>query len=101
MHTLEDLIADVQPEPALRIGFQNAAMLPTDRMRRDDNLHPADQAARDHALRETPEHAAEPDINLNDGENIAVRFVLDAESDVGDAHDLTALAIDDLLIQQI
>ena len=68
---------------------------------RNHHLQPPHQAARDHALRQPPEHAAQSDIHVDDVQNVAVLLVLDLESDVGDAHHFAALAVDDLLVQKI
>ena len=61
----------------------------------------ANQLGRDHALRQTPQYAAQPDIDVQDVDHLAVGFVLDLERYVGDADHFAALAIDDLLIEKI
>src|SRR5262249_13762506 len=52
-------------------------------------------------LHQPAENASQPHIDIQDPEHLATVFTADFEGDVGDADYLTALSIDDLLIQQI
>src|SRR6202035_3464841 len=101
MHALKDLVANVEAQPPLRIGFDNAAMLPADGMRRNQHLYPANQAGWNHALGQTPQYAAQPDIDVQDIDHLSFGFVVDFKRYIGDAHHFTTLPVDDLLVEQI
>src|SRR5579862_5689399 len=100
MHALQKLVADVQPQSALRVGFENAAMLPPDGVGRNEALQTAHQAARDHTLHQSAEDAAQPDVHLNDVQRVFVRFTLNLECDISDTHHFPPLAVDDLLVEE-
>src|SRR5580698_8832009 len=76
-------------------------MLPAEGVRGNHHLQTPDQAARDHALRQPPEHAAQADIHVVYEQQIAVGFALNLESDVGDSNHFAAFAIDNLLVEKV
>ncbi len=52
-------------------------------------------------MSQAPQYAAQSDVDVEDADRIAVGFVLDLESDIGDPHHFATLPVDDLLIEQI
>ena len=48
-----------------------------------------------------PQYAAQPDVDVEDVDRVAIGFVLDLERDIGHPHHFAALPVDDLLIEQI
>ncbi len=101
VHALQQVVTDVEAQAALRIGFDDAAVFPANGMRGDEFLQAADQLSRQHALRHAAEDAAQADVHVDDADHVVVGFMVDVESDVGDAHHFAALAVDDLLVEQV
>src|SRR5579864_1275866 len=101
MHLLQQLVADVQPQPALGISFDDAAMFPADEVGRDDGLKTPDKTRWEHALDQTPENASQADIDCGDQQVICAVVLLDLESDICDADNFTAFGVDNLLVEKI
>ncbi len=64
MHVLQQAVRNVQTQAPLRIGLQNIAEFPADRMRGNAGLQPADPARRQNALEQAPEDAPDSDVDL-------------------------------------
>ena len=101
VHLLQHLVADVETQSPLRIGFDDAAMLPGDGVRGNERLHAANPAGRNGALRQPPEDAAQSDVDVDDADGVAIGFVLDLKCNVGYPDHLAPLPVDDLLVEQI
>ena len=97
----EAFVGDLELDAARRVGLEQIDELPGDDARRNLLEQRAQRERRDDALREPPDGAARADVDRDDvQQQVAVdrrRF----ELDVVDAHDLAAVDVDDLLIEQV
>src|SRR5438876_43052 len=82
--------------PALRVGFHYVGELPRDRIRRDRLLESANPSRRQHTLADSPQDAADADIDVTHDERVASAVVDHVHGDVVYADDATAGHVDDL-----
>ena len=97
----QPFVGDLQLDAARRIGLEQIDELPRDHARRNPLEQRAQRERRDDALREPPDGAAGADVH---GDDVQQQVAVDrrrVELDVVDAHDLAAVDVDDLLIEEI
>src|SRR5262249_34130888 len=94
-------VRDIQTQAALRIGLDDVAEFPADRIRRDRALESPDPNTREHALEETAKNGTYPDIHFQHPQDLVVIFAALFEGDVVDPHDLAPIDVDNLLIEQV
>ena len=95
------VVRNAEPQAALRIGLDDIAKFPADRIGRDGLLQAANPARRHYALDQAAEDAAYADVHFQDGHDVAPAVVADLERNVIDTDDFAPVHVDDLLIQQI
>ena len=101
MHIFEKLVRDVQANPALRIGLENVAEFPANRMRRDAALKSTNGSWRHDSPQDSAQDRADTDIDLEDVKHIVTVLGKAQERYIVDADDFAALGVDNLLIEQI
>ena len=101
MHLRETLVLDLQLDAARRVGLEEIDEVPRDDARRNPLEQRPQRERRHHALGETPNGAARADV---DGQDVQQQVAVDRrriDLDVVHAHDLPAVHVDDLLIEQV
>ncbi len=101
MHLRETAIGDLQLDASRRVGFEQIDEVPRDHPRRNPLEQRPERERRDDALRETADGAARTHV---DGDDVQQQVTVDGrrfELDVVDAHDLAAVDVDDLLVEEV
>ena len=96
----EPVVRDQQPQAPLRIGFDDVAGIPGNRVGRYLVLDLADGPVRKKALGQAPKGTLKTHTDLVDPQ-LLVAVDRDAQSQVIDPDDLASVDIDNLLVEQI
>ncbi|MEZ5362078.1 MAG: hypothetical protein R2748_06960 [Bryobacterales bacterium] len=101
MELADAVVRDAQLETAVGIRLDDVAVLPGDGVLLEARLQLADHPVGQDALGEPPEGALQAHAHLVDPELVMRVGALDAQRYVVDAHNLAAVHVDDLLVEQI
>ena len=97
----EPFVGDLQLDAARRIGLEQIDELPRDDARRNPLEQRAQRERRHDALRQAADGAARADVDRDDVQQQVAVDRRRLELDVVDAHDLAAVDVDDLLVEQV
>ena len=97
----QPFVGDLQLDPPRRVGLEQVDELPGDDPRRDLLEQRPQRERRDDALAETADRAPGADVDGDDVESDVAVDRRRVELDVVDAHDLAAVDVDDLLIEEV
>jgi hypothetical protein len=93
-------VRNVQPQTPLRIGLDDVAEFPADRIRARSSAAAADPARRHRALQQPAKNAPHADVHFEDHQRIPL-VLPNFERDVVHADHFAAVHVDNLLIEQI
>ncbi len=97
----EAAVRDLELHAARRIRFEQIDELPRDHARRNPVEERAEREGRDQAPGEAPDRAARADVDRDDVQHDVAVHGRRVDVDVVHAHDLAAVDVDDLLVEQV